>query len=62
MGSSKQLLIVNPNFKRMYGYFPGVLSCNGMILGIVMCDGNNNVRFHQEDLLNHFFRPFMKAK
>lgn len=50
------------SFKRMYGYFPGVLSCNGMILGIVMCDGNNNVRFHQEDLLNHFFRPFMKAK
>ena len=50
------------SFKRMYGYFPGVLSCNGMILGIVMCDGNNNVRFHQEDLLNHFFRLLEERK
>lgn len=43
------------SYKQKYGYFPGVLMSGGLILGIVMCDGNNNVRFHQEDLLEHFF-------
>ena len=44
------------SYKQKYGYFPGVLSSDGMILGIVMCDGKNNVRFHQEDLLEHYFK------
>ena len=44
------------SYKQKYGYFPGVLSSDGKILGIVMCDGKNNVRFHQEDLLEHYFK------
>jgi len=43
------------SYKQKYGYFPGVMMSGGLIVGIVMCDGNNNVRFHQEDLLEHFF-------
>ncbi len=48
-------------YKQKFGYFPGVLMSGEMILGIVMCEGNNNVKFQQEELLRHFF-SLLKAK
>ena len=43
------------SYKMANGYFPGVLMMGNLVLGIVCCDGNNNVRFHQKDILHHFF-------
>ena len=44
------------SYKRAYGYFPGILSFGGLLLGIENRDGNANVRFHQEDTLKRFLK------
>jgi hypothetical protein len=48
------------SYKRAYGYFPGILSFGGLLLGIENRDGNANVRFHQEDTLKRFFERLVK--
>ena len=39
------------SYKQDFGYFPGWASIGGIIVGGENCDGNTNVRFHQEDTL-----------
>ena len=34
------------------GYFPGVATVGGLIVGIENRDANTNVKFHQEDILH----------
>ena len=48
------------SYKRACGYFPGILSCGGLLLGIENRDGNTNVRFHQEDTLKRLFDRLVK--
>jgi hypothetical protein len=48
------------SYKRACGYFPGILSFGGLLLGIENRDGNTNVRFHQEDTLKRFFERLVK--
>lgn len=44
------------SYKQHFGYFPGVATSNGLIVGIENRDGNANVRFHQADTLERIFR------
>lgn len=39
------------SYKKAEGYFPGVASVGGLIVGIENRDGNANVKFHQADTL-----------
>ncbi len=39
------------SYKKANGYFPGVASVGGLIVGIENRDGNANVKFHQADTL-----------
>ena len=39
------------SYKKADGYFPGVASTGGLIVGVENRDGNANVRFHQADTL-----------
>lgn len=39
------------SYKKSNGYFPGVASVGGLIVGIENRDGNTNVKFHQADTL-----------
>ena len=39
------------SYKKAFGYFPGVASVGGLIVGIENRDGNTNVKFHQKDTL-----------
>lgn len=41
------------SYKKAEGYFPGVASVGGLIVGIENRDGNANVRFHQKDTLQN---------
>lgn len=43
------------SYKKARGYFPGVATIGGMIVGVENRDGNANVRFHQADTLERFF-------
>lgn len=44
------------SYKKAEGYFPGVASVGGIIVGIENRDGNTNVKFHQADTLRNIFR------
>lgn len=48
------------SYKKARGYFPGVATIGGMIVGIENRDGNANVKFHQSDTLEHFFTRLEK--
>ncbi len=39
------------SYKKAEGYFPGVATVGGLIVGIENRDANTNVKFHQEDTL-----------
>ena len=39
------------SYKKADGYFPGVATVGGLIVGIENRDANTNVKFHQEDTL-----------
>lgn len=39
------------SYKKANGYFPGVATVGGLIVGVENRDGNTNVRFHQADTL-----------
>ena len=39
------------SYKQDHGYFPGWAFIGGIIVGGENCDGNTNVKFHQEDTL-----------
>lgn len=43
------------SYKEANGYFPGVASVGGLIVGIENRDGNANVKFHQADTLQRIF-------
>lgn len=43
-------------YKKERGYFPGVATINGHVVGVENRAGNTNVRFHQNDTLRRFFR------
>ena len=43
------------SFKKDFGYFPGVYSVNGLIVGVENRDGNTPVTFHQGDTHLRFF-------
>ena len=43
------------SYKNAFGYFPGVASVGGLIVGIENRDGNTNVKFHQKDTLERIF-------
>ena len=42
-------------YKKFTGYSPGVAVIGDLIVGIENCDGNANVRFHQQDTLERIF-------
>ena len=44
------------SYKKADGYFPGVASIGGLIVGVENRDGNANVRFHQADTLERIFK------
>lgn len=44
------------SYKNAFGYFPGVASVGGLIVGIENRDGNTNVKFHQKDTLERIFQ------
>lgn len=44
------------SYKKERGYFPGVATIGGMIVGLENRDANTNVRFHQADTLKSIFR------
>ena len=44
-----------PTYKKFLGYRPGVAVIGDMIVGIKNCDGNTNVRFHQQDTQKGLF-------
>ena len=46
--------------KKADGYFPGVATVGGMIVGVEKRDGNANVRFHQADTLERIFERLEK--
>ena len=46
------------SYKRAYGYFPGVVSVNGVIAYVENRDGNTPVKFHQADTLGRAFDLF----
>ena len=43
------------SYKKECGYFPGVASCGGVILGVENRDANANVRFCQDETLKRIF-------
>lgn len=43
------------SYKHAFGYFPGVVSINGVIVYIENRDGNTPVKFHQADTLERAF-------
>ena len=43
------------SYKKADGYFPGVASIGGLIVGVENRDGNANVKFHQADTLERIF-------
>ncbi len=43
------------SYKQADGYFPGVASIGGLIVGVENRDGNANVKFHQADTLERIF-------
>ena len=43
------------SYKKADGYFPGVATVGGLIVGVENRDGNANVRFHQADTLERIF-------
>lgn len=43
------------SYKKANGYFPGVATIGGLIVGVENRDGNANVRFHQADTLERIF-------
>jgi len=43
------------SYKCSRGYFPGVATVGGMIVGVENRDGNSNVRFRQEETLERIF-------
>ena len=43
------------SYKKADGYFPGVATVGGLIVGVENRDGNANVRFHQSDTLERIF-------
>ena len=43
------------SYKKADGYFPGVATVGGLIVGVENRDGNANVRFHQADTLRRIF-------
>ena len=44
------------SYKQAYGYFPGVVSIDGIITYIENRDGNTPVKFHQADTLSRAFK------
>lgn len=44
------------SYKKADGYFPGVASVGGLIVGVENRDGNANVKFHQADTLERIFK------
>ena len=44
------------SYKQAYGYFPGVVSIDGIIAYIENRDGNTPVKFHQADTLSRAFK------
>ena len=44
------------SYKQVYGYFPGVVSIDGIIAYIENRDGNTPVKFHQADTLSRAFK------
>lgn len=48
------------SYKQAFGYFPGVVSVNGVIAYIENRDGNTPVKFHQADTLDRAFAMFRK--
>ena len=43
------------SYKKADGYFPGVATVGGLIVGVENRDGNANVKFHQADTLERIF-------
>ena len=43
------------SYKKADGYFPGVATVGGLIVGVENRDGNANARFHQADTLERVF-------
>ena len=43
------------SYKKSKGYFPGIVSVGGLIVGVENRDGNANVRFRQEETLQRIF-------
>lgn len=43
------------SYKKSKGYFPGIATVGGLIVGVENRDGNANVRFRQEDTLQRIF-------
>lgn len=48
------------SYKKADGYFPGVATIGGMIVGVENRDGNANVKFHQADTLERIFTRLEK--
>lgn len=48
------------SYKKADGYFPGVATIGGLIVGVENRDGNANVRFHQADTLERIFSRLEK--
>ena len=44
------------SYKQAYGYFPGIVSIDGIIAYIENRDGNTLVKFHQADTLSRAFK------
>lgn len=44
------------SYKQAYGYFPGIVSIDGIIAYIENRDGNTPVKFHQADTLSRAFK------
>lgn len=48
------------SYKKADGYFPGVASVGGLIVGVENRDGNANVKFRQSDTLERLFNRLEK--
>lgn len=48
------------SYKKADGYFPGVATVGGLIVGVENRDGNANVKFHQADTLERLFSRLEK--
>lgn len=47
-----------PTYKGFRGYSPGVAVIDDIVVGVENRDGNANVRFHQSDTLERFYKRF----